>query len=666
MVVLATWTVVYHACLVLRLGVPWAVGLEALALFAWGVLARRARRPQAGPEASPPAQMPGPRPTVAERRLTVLTVATGAAAALLVAFDVLWPAIAALWLVAALAGTAWAALRLRPEPGPGPASSSDPVGSPRTEALVVLAWATGAAVLSMLILRPNPDDLYYVNLSQWVVDHGTFPVRDTIFSDLVFPMTSWPPIASYDALVGTLGRLAGVRAATVAYIVVPPIATFLSVLALWRLLRAWQVKAVAVAVSVAIAFLLFDGGPGYATPGNLFLTRMWQGKVILLCLLVPLLLVYALRYVERPTLRRAGWLFAGGVAATGLSTSAMFLVPLLALAGTAPLMLRRPRQALQGAAAMAAYPLGAGVVTVLLGGHSADLFGSRELYRFDPAWFGPEIFAAGPLAVIGVAAVLGGALAVPNRHARVTTGVAAAMVGLTFVPGVTQLSYDLVGLGPTLWRVSWIASVAALVGVLATWLTRHLPSHRFPLAAPLALVVVCALSGVPIWSQRSGAWWQLPPHWQRGPEANYTARLAIHAVRPGDVVLAPDDLAVTIAVLSTDVKTVAPRGYFMDYLRGEPGFHFAARLTLVNYANADVGAGDTAGVGAALRRLGVDEVCLPVDERQRLDFVRAQGYRLAAHSLRYRCLVPGTPGTPGVPAGPNTRGSAGPDRPRAF
>lgn len=110
-----------------------------------------------------------------------------------------------------------------------------------------------------------------------MVDHGTFPLRDTIFSDLVFPMSSWPPVASYDALMGTIARLAGVPAAFVVYLFAPPVVTFLSVLALWRLLRAWGGQAVGVALSLSLVFLLFDGGSGYAAPGTLFLTRLWQG-----------------------------------------------------------------------------------------------------------------------------------------------------------------------------------------------------------------------------------------------------------------------------------------------------------------------------------------------------------------------------------------------------
>ncbi len=661
-VVLATWTVVYHVCLLLRLAVPWAVGLEVVALAAYGFPSRRARRRTADPHARletpwPERTMPGGgEPTqpahtpssARDRTLAATTAASALAAAILLAVNASWPAIATLWLVAAVAGTAWAVLRFRAAaPTVEPAEEVAPIpDAPRPadptrhrSALVALAWAVALAALSMFTLWPNPDDLYYVNLSQWVVDHGTFPLRDTIFSDLAFPMSSWPPMASYDALVGTLARLGGFHAASVAYIVVPPVATFLSVLALWRLLTQWRVKAVGVALSLALLFLLFDGGRGYAAPGNLFLIRIWQGKVILLCLMVPLLLLHAVRYVDRPTRGHAAWLFAGGVAAVGLSTTAMFLVPLLAVAGAAPLVLRRPVQALQGFVAMAAYPLAAGVLTVAVGGRSADLFGSRELFRFDPSWFGHEIFRDGPLAVIAVAAVLAGALLIPHRAARVTTGLLMVITGVTFVPGATHLSYDLVGLGPTLWRVSWVASIAALVGILGAQTTTYRSSRPLQLTGPVALLVALVLFGQPIWTERNGVLLAAPPHWQRGPDSVASAQRAIAAARPGDVVLAPDDLAVTIDVLTTRVKTVAPRAYFMDYLRDDPRFHFAERLTLVNFANRDVRRGYESRVARALTLLDVDEVCLPVNSVNRIRFVRSLGYRPVTSSAWDRCLT---------------------------
>ena len=647
-VVLATWTVVYHACVVLRIETTWAVVgellvLAAAAATAW-TLHRRSAPDPVDPAEEPavesgqePAEDPARRPASrAELALLVVTVLAGTAATTLLALTSPWRWVAWTWLLTAVAGTAWAGMRLsrsgRDE------VTADSTGERRLNAVVALAWALGLAVFSLVTLRPSPDDLYYVNLAQWVTEHGTFPLRDTIFSDLVYPMSSWPPMASYEPLAGTVARLLGTSAGSVVFVVVPPIATFLSVLALWRLLDAWRVRPLALALSLGLVFLLLDGGGSTATPGNLFVTRLWQGKVILLCLLIPVLLVYALRYVDRPTWARAGWLFAGGVAAVGLSTSGMFLVPLLAVAGAAPLVFRAPLRAAYGFLAMSAYPLGAGLVTVAVGGRSADQFGTRELQRFNPGWFGHHIFHEGLLAVVAVAAVLAGALLVPRRPARVTTGLLVLATGVTFVPGVTEWAFDLVGLGPTLWRVSWLATVGALVGVVGAW-TWSLPST--PLLRPVgsvAMVAVLAVVGTPIWSETSGTTLVAPPHWQR-PEATMVAATRLVDQLPdGAVVLAPQELAITVDVMTTRVKTVAPRDYFMDYLRDDPSFHYAERLALVDFANGVRRWSGPPPVPDALRVLDVDAVCLLSDWTDRLDQLRGLGYERAVATEVYTCL----------------------------
>lgn len=649
-VVLSTWTVVYHVSLVLRLSVAWAAGLEVGALALWIAMwmrsYTRARDPE--PAMAWGSGAPGSAASVVET--AVLAAAQPQiTAALLVGIDANWPVIAALWVLSAVAGTALAVLHVRRttdrEPALGAAAGRTASAPPApdderarralTGVIVALVWATVLAALSMFTRRANPDDLYYVNLSQWVVDHGTFPLRDTIFSDLVFPMSSWPPVASYDALAGLVASLSGVPAASVVYLLVPPVATWLSVLALWRLLRRWQVAAAGLALSLALVFLLFDGGPGYAAPGSVFLTRIWQGKVILLCLMVPTLLVYALRYVERPTATHAWWLFAGGVAAVGLSTSAMFLVPLLALAGVAPLALRRPRRALIGLAAMAVYPLAAGLVTVALGGRSADLFGTRLTFRFDPAWFGPQIFRDGAVAVVAVAAVLAGALLIPHLAARVTTGVLTLIVGVTFIPGVTYAAFELVGLGPTLWRVSWVTPIAALVGVLGVRLGSN--GRRGQIAVTVAAAVLI-VSGVPIWTRANGVDLDATPQWKLSPPAVETAQQILATAEPGALVLAPPRLSVTLSILTTKVKTVAPRAYFMDYLRDDPTFHYPARMTLSRFVGAEPIYGERSEVVDALALLHVDQVCMTADARWQASVVRDAGFESTLRSAAYRCF----------------------------
>jgi hypothetical protein len=299
---------------------------------------------------------------------------------------------------------------------------------------------------------------------------------------------------------------------------------------------------------------------------------------------------------------------------------------------------------------MASYPLAAGAFTVAVGGRSADFFGSRELYRFDPAWFGHEIFRSGPIAVVAVGAVLAGAFLVPHRVARVTTGTLVLITGITLIPGVTHLAFKLVGLGPTLWRVSWVASIAALVGVLATRLITDDPRRLVRHRGPLALVAVLVLFGIPIWSSRTGVRLELPAHWQRGADTVQAADITIAAAHPDKLILAPDELAITIDVITTRVKTVAPRDYFMDYLRDNPTFDYRDRLTLVHFANGQLRERWKTDVAQALRRVPVDVVCLPVasqtediapaDTRWRPRFLRSQGFRaISTASTHYNVFV---------------------------
>lgn len=646
-VVLATWTVVYHASLLFGITARWAVGIEAVLLGALFLLWLRTQGRAVGSEADGTWYAHNLIVGSSPIEKVLLVVAAGSAAAAAWRFSTVgsWPVIVGLWLTAAISGTIVAVLHLRRTIEPDTEPPSDGPERSRTwlGVTIALAWATGLAWLAVYARRPNPDDLYYVNLSQWVVDKGTFPLRDTIFSDLVYPMSSWPPMASYDAMAGTLALLSGVPAASVVYLIVPPVATFLAVLALWRLLHHWRIGAVGLALSLALVFLLYDGGPGYGAPGTLFLTRIWQGKVILLCLMVPTLLVYALRYVEHPTRRRALWMFAGGTASVGLTTSAMFVVPLIAVAGMAPLALRRPVRALQGFAAMAAYPIAAGVVTLAVDGRSADFFESRKLYRFDPDWFGPEIFRDGPIALIGVAAVLAGAVLLPHVAARVSAGLLALFVGVTFIPGVTEIAFDLVGLGPTLWRVSWIVPIAALVGVLGVRIGSF--GNRRVLMSVLMLITAAAIgttlvrSGLPIWTEATGAVMESRPQWKRAQSSVNAAQRAVDAVNPGDLILGPQKLAVTLAVMTTEAKTVAPRDYFMDYLRDDPSFHYDERLTLVRFANWGFDREDKPEIARALTLLDVDEVCVSSRNRRAMRFLWREGYELATWSGNFRCMT---------------------------
>jgi hypothetical protein len=331
-------------------------------------------------------------------------------------------------------------------------------------------------------------------------------------------------------------------------------------------------------------------------------------------------------------------LLLGGAAAVACSTTAQFLVPIIALAAAAPLAVRGDvRRAVIGFLAMAAYPLGAASLTLAVGGRSADDFGERRQYRFDPSWFGHEVFLSGLLALVAVAAVLLATLLLPHPAARTTTGVLMVCVGIVFVPGVTHLSYDTVGLGPTLWRVTWGSTVAALVGVLASWLWSRAPSVVTARLGAAAAATILVVTGAPIWASDTGTSLYLPPHWQRGAHGRATAAWVIDRAGGGGVVLAPDSLSITVTVTTTSVKTVAPRDYYLSYLRDEPRFRYDDRLMLVEFAN-DV-PWRREDIGAALDALGVDVACVYRYDLLGVMSLDAAGYEVRRLDQYYACAT---------------------------
>ena len=602
----ALWTLAYHACLVLDLGSVWALAALAAGLVPCALLAARdeaggapardavARSPEA--PAAPPRG--GRAPTYAACALAVT-----AAAGLAFATDLPWAVVWAPWPVAAAAVLLAGARR--------PLVASGPV---RPGAAVALAWAAAMAVLALLLVNPNADDAYYMRQAAWIGEHGRFPLGDTLHSHDVLPAAFSPPLPSYEALVGTLAGAAGVGALALAQLVVGPLACALAVLALWRLLRAWEVRAVAPALSVALVFLLFavepasigDAGVGHL-PGEFFVARAWQGKVVLVTVLVPLLFALLHRHAAGPRRGGAVVLAAAGIAAVGLSTTATFLVPVIALACLGPVAVRAPRRAVLGAAAVCAYPAAAMAAALLSNG--------RQPGRWRPQDIAPEALVLpavgnGWLAFAAVTAALAGPLLLAPRHALLGTAAAALCAALAFAPGVPQALFELTGLGRPLWRLMWAMPVAALVGVVAAQPAAAHRSAAVRLLPAVAVGTLVALAGTPVWKGRNTGLADHPAL-KRDPGQLAVARQLSRVARPGEVVLAPEGLASTLGMLDGRLTAVAPRKLYTRALPATPETRRGQRLLLWSFANAGLTPDlREDAVERALRDLAVDIACV--------------------------------------------------------
>jgi hypothetical protein len=505
---------------------------------------------------------------------------------------------------------------------------------------VVAAWAIGLAVLSLLLLGPDGDDAYYGHLSAWIGAHGSFPLRDIVFTDGALPSLYYPPVPAYEPLLGTVAHVFSLRSGDVLYYLVPPLASILAVLSLWRLLRAWRVSAPALALSIALAFLLLDS-PRNPELGSFFVGRIWQGKVLLLCVLVPLLLALAREHVEWPTRRSLALLGAAGIAAVGLSTTAIFLVPIAAGAALLGSLPRAPRASLAGFAAAAAYPLGAGVVTLALHGRTPDDYTDADV---SPPFLAHNVLGSGTLAFLALLAVFVGAARLPRGRGPAMAAAAALVVGLLYAPGVPKLIFHATGLGRVLWRIVWALPVAALVGALATGFfeaRRPLALRALPVIAVAAVLV---FAGQPVWDMKSGPIVASRPQWKLVPHTVAPAHLALDGARPGDVILAPTDISNSLAVMSGDTKTVSARAFYTKSLAKLPAAHVRERLLLAQFA--DGGLHPSSGpalpwdrISRALRVVGVDEVCLHRQDLEALALLGRGRYHRGAEGRGIACRV---------------------------
>ena len=645
-VAFAGWTAIYHVCLVARIASGWAAlaGLAALALAAWFVLRGGDDVPAEPAAAARAPRTPRPLMGLLIANLGFAAVAAAGFGLTQIPYRTIW----LLWLGAAACSLVWCTARLWLGATAAESAAEVEPAVHWLEIAVVAVWAIGLAVLSLLLRDPDPDDAFYVHFASWVAAHGEFPTRDVVYSNQVFPALYYPPVFSYEALTGTISRIAGLSVPDLQYLVVTPIGAVLSVLATWRLLRAWRVPMVALALTATLVFLLFDAAH-HMTFGAFFANRMWQGKVLLLAILVPLLFALLHDYGDRPGWRRLALLFAAGAAAVGLSTTGIFLVPVVAGGCLLPVLFRRPalvsaRTALLGFVATCAYPLAAGAVTKLGGGRTPDVYTAADVIPSKLVHF---VLGTGGFAMLGLGAVL----IAPSLLRRVSAGQmlagTALLVGVLVSPRVPEQIFDFTGLGRVLWRLTWAMPAAALVGALSVlvagtrgpvWV-RGLPA--------VALCVVLALAGQSVWERDSKAIADRPVL-KRARQQLADARAILPHTRPGDLILAPKGLSQTLLVLSGRITTNSPRGFFTRSLADVPAMHTAERFHLQHFAQLGIGPNPMGPkrltkLRTDLRVVGVDLACLTRSHVPARKVLKRLGWRLVVETHRTACTrAPGS------------------------
>ncbi len=625
---LAAWTVIYHVALWRDLGQ--SVAVVAMAVAGIGIVVALVRldggtgRPA---EAAPGRPMPS--------GLWWGSLGAAAVAALLMAARILvppgWYLAWALAIVALAPAAMWCLWASRREVQPNREGDRRP-GPSAIGVVAVVLIAVVFGLLSMFTRRPDSDDSFLVNRSLYAQEHAEgFATGDTMFGDEEVDSVR-PDVApsSIEPLIGVVGRLTGVPVQTLTYLVLGPGVAAAGIFAAWRLIRTFRVRGPALVTAATAGFLLLDG-VRHQSFGNFSLGRSWQGKVILVFLLVPVLWHYAVAWSRDRSPSAAVGLVAGNIAAVGLTSTGLVIAPAVAVLGVLAGDPRRLARALPVLGLALVYPLGA----LLLGSDTSYFLGSAVAHVAAGSVVGraasPEIGPIGEGASfswylvlgsgipmgIAAAGILGSWATVRDAAARRVLLLAPAAVLLFFGPGLHRLGLTEFSVDAVYWRVIWIAPVPVMVGLAVTaglrWMLSRARSQRTALgwaaALALPLVVVAGLwfRGAPILVETNMELWVFD--WDVDPTRRAAAQRAIDLSEPGDVVGAPVPVGQPMPLLSVEVRPVNPEDRFTYGGHATPEFDAPGRDLVSRSLETGLAPGTAAAFRSALDTLSVDTVC---------------------------------------------------------
>jgi hypothetical protein len=484
-----------------------------------------------------------------------------------------------------------------------------------------VALAVLAAVLSLVLVRPDQDDVFVVNRSTWVAEHaGAFPERDTVFSDDVLP-SERPAVlpTSVEALLGAAAaRLPG-SAPGLTYLAWAPLVSALGVLATWRLLRGLGSRSPILATWAGTAFLVLDGEMN-ASFGNFFAGRAWQGKAAFLLLVVPALWHHGAAWGRTGDRRRLAAAALALVAGLGLTSSAAFLGPAVLLAAAFATALDRRRPERLGPAAAATLP------AVAAGGYAlfaepqglegalgvlAAVDVGRLLDSGTEPWAMVRMVVGGGLpAFVALGCALTAWTVVQNRSARLVLLAGPVVVFAGFLaPGVLDLMNEVGDADAVAWRTLWVLPLPAMVGLVVT--APRAGMRAAQMVAPVVVLAVLAVTGTPITSGGNrGAELVWPPaHDLPRPEAASAAILA-DLVDDGGRVAGPEEVDFAVAVLTTRVRATNPRSSYLAGRHVGDGFAPDERAVLSRALDSGIAEYGPDSIAVALEVLAPDALCL--------------------------------------------------------
>lgn len=524
----------------------------------------------------------------------------------------------------------------------------------------VLALALCAALLPLLAHRPSPDDAYYLNVAVAAVDHPREPLlrHDTLHGIAGLPpMYSVYKLHSFELLGASLAWLSGVEVVRVFHTLLPPLSALLLVLAQARLLRLLA-PAVWPWATLALVLVLVLEGASPQSFGSFSFARIQQGKAVFLGVSVPLLIAYGAAYARRPGAASWTLLCAAQIGAVGLTSTALWAGPVVAVLAVlgATRATRRGALALALGALASWYPVALGLAfresaraegafDAQESGVQLVLLSAERIHRGDELVLAASktVLGEGAWAWLAAGALLSGWAFCGGPTARRVALVLPLGLLLTLAnPYLALRVAEHVTGGSTYWRVLWVVPVPALVALALAWPAGH--GGR----PPVGYLLSAAVTALVLWLGTGLAGVKRGVHW--APFALKTSRSAYpHAaalargVPPGTCVLAARDVAIWVPTFHDHPFPLVVRQNYIAILssRLEPR-EVNDRLQLWGFVS---GLPQTLGavmLRAAIPKFDVRGVAFTVagsDRGQLRDVLRDEGFRPVLVDARHETWV---------------------------
>jgi uncharacterized membrane protein YiaA len=531
------------------------------------------------------------------------------------------------------------------------------------------AWviAAGMALVASATLRPQSDDTNYLNLSTWIAERGTIPLRDTIYSNQVFETK--PLGSAWESMWGVFAHVTNMSAPTLLYVIAVPILTAISIFALDRGMRSMHVRHTNFALMIVSLFLMLDGENIFSF-GVFHGPRIWQGKAFFVSAMIPLLIGAGIVWARSGRRNDLIRFLLVATSATGLTTTATMLVPMITLVIVGVVGYQRGIKDAGWTLLAMLPPLYVGLA--FRGTRSADNNAMGEMFSDTLAFAKPATLLSGlselpdpnefvrlmaqpPLhAALFALVMCWGWLGSESRTARRVIAGLSLLWAIVYLPPVLAVIEQVTGVPSISWRFWWLLPIPMLLGAAASACASGLirmtsiNSHKnvtLGLATALLLGFI-VIPGKPVWLSSLGqvnlqsARLMWPPGWKVFGGYYEAMEILDVIAKDGDIVAARQNIEFSMAATTVRIHPVLPKVFWFAEVTGPAGREqFGDRITIRQFTSKDqdptLPALDLNVLPIALERVGVDVVCLDADRPDAIKLVKSYGYTQGARVVKY-------------------------------